>query len=180
MQTFEFAILDWIQANCRCTFLDVLMPAVSWICNHGEIWIITALVLLAFKRTRKAGAAVAAALILHLLICNLTLKPLIGRIRPYNVNTAVKLLVSPLADASFPSGHSSASFASTAALKASGSRLWIPAFILTILICFSRLYLYVHWPSDVLFGGILGILLGFAGWKLSGAVLAWCVKHKNV
>jgi len=162
MQTVELAILNWIQANCRCPLLDVLMPAVSLICNHGEIWILAAAGLLLFKKTRSAGVTVALALGMHLLICNGLLKPLIGRIRPCDVNTAVQLLIAHPADASFPSGHASASFAAVSAMKASGCRLWRAAFVLAVLISFSRLYLYVHWPSDILGGAVLGIALGFA------------------
>ena len=69
----------------------------------------------------------------------------------------------------FPSGHAAASFAAVGALRASKSRLWIPAFVLAVLICFSRLYLYHHWPSDVLAGAVLGTVLGYAGQQLSAA-----------
>lgn len=88
--------------------------------------------------------------------------------RPFAVNTAVELLTAPPLDASFPSGHTAASFAAVFALKASGSRLWKPALVLAAAIAFSRLYLYVHWPSDVLFGAVLGTALGYAGAWLAG------------
>jgi len=182
MQETELAILNGIQTACRSEFLDTVMPALTRICNHGEIWIVLALVLLLFKKTRRTGAVVATALVLDLLCCNLLLKPLIARVRPCDVNTAVQLLVAHPTDWSFPSGHAASSFAATSALYASHSHLWIPAFILALLICFSRLYLYVHWPSDVLAGGLLGILLGFAGrwvWqRIESAVdrRDWCVR----
>ena len=105
----------------------------------------------------------ALALVLDLVCCNLILKPLVDRVRPFAVNTAVELLTAPPLDASFPSGHTAASFAAVFALKASGSRLWKPALVLAAAIAFSRLYLYVHWPSDVLFGAVLGAALGYAG-----------------
>lgn len=161
MQTMEFFILNWIQANCRCAFLDALMPAVSALCSHGEIWIALALVLLLIKRTRKLGAVMAVALVLDVVCCNLLLKPLVGRLRPCVVNPAVTLLVAIPTDASFPSGHTASSFAAVSALLSCRSKLWRPAFALALLIAFSRLYLYVHWPSDVLGGAVLGTLLGF-------------------
>ena len=169
MESVEFAILDWIQQHLRCGFLDTVLPAVSWICNHGEVWIILAAVLLLLrKRDRWVGVSVALALVLDLVCCNLILKPLVDRVRPFAVNTAVELLTAPPLDASFPSGHTAASFAAVFALKASGSRLWKPALVLAAAIAFSRLYLYVHWPSDVLFGAVLGTALGYAGAWLAG------------
>ena len=169
MESVEFAILDWIQQHLRCGVLDTVLPAVSWICNHGEVWIILAAVLLLRKRDRWVGVSVALALVLDLVCCNLILKPLVDRVRPFAVNTAVELLTAPPLDASFPSGHTAASFAAVFALKASGSRLWKPALVLAAAIAFSRLYLYVHWPSDVLGGAVLGAAVGWAG--------AWLVQR---
>ena len=79
------------------------------------------------------------------------------------------LLIPPPGDASFPSGHTAASFAAVFALKASGSPLWKPALLWALLIAFSRLYLYVHWPSDVLGGAVLGAVVGWLGAKLAAA-----------
>ena len=170
MQAFELSVLDWIQANLRCGFLDAVLPAISWTCNHGELWILLALCLVIYKRTRRQGWTVATALVLDLVCCNLLLKPLIGRIRPFAVNTAVELLIPPPLDASFPSGHTAASFAAVFALRASGSPLWKPALAVAAAIAFSRLYLYVHWPSDVLGGALLGAFLGWAAGKAADSV----------
>ena len=163
----ELAILDWIQTHLRCEFLDAVLPAISWTCNHGELWIVLAVVLLLIRRQRRYGLAVACGLILDLISCNLLLKPLVGRIRPFAVNTAVELLVTPPLDASFPSGHTAASFAAVFALRTAGSPLWKPALAAAVVIAFSRLYLYVHWPSDVLGGALLGAAVGWAGAKLA-------------
>ncbi len=167
MQQLELGILDWIQTNLRCGVLDVLMPALSWTCNHGELWIVLAAVLLAVKRYRRQGLAVGCALVTDLVLCNLILKPLVGRARPFTVQ-AVELLIAPPADASFPSGHTAASFAAVFALKASGSPLWKPALAVAVVMAFSRLYLYVHWPSDVLGGVLVGAAAGYVG--------AWAAK----
>ena len=163
----ELFILDWIQAHLRCGFLDAVLPIISWTANHGEIWILLALALVLRKSSRRQGWTVALALVLDLVCCNLLLKPLIGRVRPFAVNPAVELLVSPPLDASFPSGHTAASFAAVFALRGSGSPLWKPALAVAVLIAFSRLYLYVHWPSDVLAGVLLGAAVGWAGAKLA-------------
>lgn len=170
MQAAELAVLDWIQAHLRCDFLDTVMPWISRICDHGEIWILLAAVLLLLRKHRWTGVSLSFALILDLICCNIVLKPLIGRVRPFLVNTAVELLTAPPADASFPSGHTAASFAAVFALRASGSPLWKPAAVLASVIAFSRLYLYVHWPTDVLGGILVGAVAGWAGARLADAL----------
>ena len=109
----------------------------------------------------------ACGLALDLLFCNLALKPLIGRVRPFAVNPTVSLLIPPPVDASFPSGHTAVSFASVAALRTANSRLWKPALALAVVIALSRLYLYAHWPTDILGGVAVGILAGWLGTKLA-------------
>ena len=163
MFSFEFAVLDWIQANLRSPIMDLLMTAITTLGNHGLVWLIPAGILLLTPKHRKAGVAVLAGLALEVVCCNLVLKPLVGRIRPCDVNPAVQLLVARPDDFSFPSGHTGASFAAVSALYFSRSRLWIPSLILAVLIAFSRLYLYVHYPTDILAGALLGIMTGWAG-----------------
>lgn len=165
MQAMELAVLDWIQAYLHCSFLDAVLPWYTRLADHGELWIFLAILLVA-ARKRREGYSVACALLLDLFSCNLLLKPLIGRIRPFAVNTAVELLVPPPLDASFPSGHTAASFAAVFALKAAGSPLWKPTLTAAVVMAFSRLYLYVHWPSDVLGGALLGAACGWLGAKL--------------
>jgi undecaprenyl-diphosphatase len=162
VRAFEFGILNWIRTNCQTGFLDRVMPFISALCNHGEVWVALAVILLLTRKYRRTGAALALALILDGLCCNVIFKPLIARVRPCDVNTAVELLIPRPADWSFPSGHTAASFAAVGALRSEECRLWKPAFGLAVLISFSRLYLYLHWPSDVLAGAALGTALGFA------------------
>ena len=161
----ERAILDSLQ-TVHGEALDAVMPWVSRICDHGEVWLLLALLLLLRKKTRRHGTALLCALALNLLTCNVLLKPLVGRTRPF-VGQSIRLLIDPPLDASFPSGHTSSSFAAVLALRKSNSRLWKPALVLAALIAFSRLYLYVHWPSDVAGGAVLGAAMGTAGAKLS-------------
>lgn len=166
MLSFELSVLDFLQEHLRCEFLDAVVPAVTKLGNYGILWILSAMALLAFPKTRRVGLAVACGLLLEALLCNLLLKPLVARERPYTYRE-LQLLISPLKDYSFPSGHTAASFAVTSALFFRKSRLWIPALALSILLGFTRLYLYVHFPSDVLCGALLGVLAGFSGCLLA-------------
>lgn len=160
----EIEILNWIQNNIRCGFLDIVMPLITKLGDSGILWIILAIVLMIIPKTRRLGVTMAVALVIELLICDIILKPLVMRPRPYTVNPDVDMLVKKLNDYSFPSGHTGASFASAFALifsKNSPKKLWIPAIVLAVIIAFSRLYLYVHYPTDVLAGMVIGTAEGF-------------------
>lgn len=174
----ELSILNWIQTYLRSDVLDTVMPLISRLADHGEVWILLALVLLAVKGQRLYGGAVAFGLTLDLIACNMILKPLVGRLRPFLLNPDVVLLITPPGDASFPSGHTAASFAAVFALKTAGSPLWKPALVLAVLIAFSRLYLYVHWPSDVLGGAVLGAVVGWTGAKLVMLLSQWMTARR--
>lgn len=167
---WEFEFLDYLQRLLQNDWLDKIMPAISSLGNAGICWIILTLILLLFRRTRLAGAASAAALIFMLITGNLILKPLVARLRPFTVNTAIELLIPPPTDFSFPSGHTFASFASASAILKTNKRVGLPALVLALLIAFSRLYLYVHYPTDVLCGVLLGILAGYLGNRIAGKI----------
>lgn len=164
---FEIRLLDRIQ-KWSSPVLDEIMKGISSLGNYGILWIVLAVVLVLIPKTRKTGFAVAAALLLEGLLCNVILKNAIGRIRPYDVNSEILLLVEPLKDYSFPSGHTAASFSVVTALCFSTRKksIWIPFLVIAILIAFSRLYLYVHYPTDVLGGVVLGFICGYLGWRL--------------
>ena len=164
-------LLDQIQQYLANDFLNLLIPRVSSLGDAGLIWIVLSVLLLLFPKTRKAGLASGIALLFMLVTGNMILKPLVARLRPFAVNTAVELLIPPPTDFSFPSGHTYVSFASASAIFRNSRRIGIPALILASLIAFSRLYLYVHYPTDVLFGILLGILAGWIGNRLSERLL---------
>ena len=161
---FEFTILDALQA-LRCPVLDALAVFFDAAGAHGELWIAFTAVLLAFRRTRKAGLAMALALCLYMVSGHFILKPLFARPRPCDVNTAITILVKRPHGHSFPSGHTASAFAAAFALWLQNRKLGVPALVLAAFIAFTRLYLYVHFPTDVLGGLVLGIALGFfASW----------------
>lgn len=170
---FDLPILDWIAANLWCPFLDAVMPVVTALGNGGIFWIAVSLILMLLPKYRKAGFSMGAALLMGVILCNLILKPLIGRIRPYDYQlehfgVVIDLLIAAPHDYSFPSGHTIASFEAATALLIHNRKLGIPAMVIAVLVAFSRLYLYVHYPTDVIASVILGAGLAFLGsWLVS-------------
>lgn len=159
----EISILDWLQ-GMRTPIGDAVIPFITRLGDAGMIWIILSMILILVPRTRKSGVILAAALCLDVVLCNGILKHLFRRIRPCDVNTSIQLLIARPDDFSFPSGHTAASFAAVAALYFAGEKkLWIPALVPAVFIAFSRLYLYVHYPTDILGGIAAGIFAGYAG-----------------
>lgn len=165
-ERFDLPILEWIAANLYCPFLDTVMPLITKLGDAGIFWIAVAVALLIFPKTRKIGLSMGAALLIGLVVCNLTLKPLLARIRPYDYQLehfgkTIALLVATPHDFSFPSGHTLASFEAAIALTVYNRKWGIPAIVLAALIAFSRLYLYVHYPTDVLFSLLISVGIAF-------------------
>ena len=165
---FDLPILDWIAANLQCAFMDTVMPVITLLGDAGIFWIAIAVVLMLIPKYRKVGMGMGAALLMGLLVCNVTMKPLFARIRPYDYQLLhfgkeIQLLIEAQHDFSFPSGHTLASFEAATVLAIHNKKWGIPALILASLIAFSRLYLYVHYPTDVLFSVAMGIGFGFLG-----------------
>lgn len=182
----EFQILDALQ-KIHTPVLDGVMCLITSLGNAGIIWILLTIALLInpkIRRTkdgtacrlfgesgRRRGCILLAALILDLILCNGILKNLFHRVRPYDIRTSIELLVKRPVDYSFPSGHTAASFTTVAALYFAGEKkAWKMTLVLACLIAFSRMYLYVHYPTDVLGGVLVGILAGYGGYR---AVKAW-------
>lgn len=149
LQTLDFKVLNYIQ-KLRCGFLDFLMPKITALGNGGAVWILAAVVLIIKPNSRNIGSDIITGLLLGVLVCNIILKPLTRRRRPFHCKSDIKLLIKPPTDYSFPSGHTLSSFIAAFILVMSGSALGIPAVVLASLIAFSRLYMYVHFPSDVI------------------------------
>lgn len=161
MNEAEIKILDFIREHMTNKAGDVVMPLISSLGDAGIVWIILSLTMIIIPKTRRYGLIIAVSLIIESLICNLLLKPVTARIRPYDLNPLADILVKKPDDYSFPSGHTGASFAAASSLWGWKKSFWIPVTILALLIAFSRLYLYVHYPTDVLSGVLLGSLSGW-------------------
>lgn len=172
-ENFDLPILDWIAEHLHCGFLDKVMPLITLLGDAGIFWIAIAVVLLFFSKTRKMGLSMGAALLLGVVICNIIMKPAFARIRPYDYQLehfgkTIQLLVSTPHDFSFPSGHTIASFEAATSICIHNKKWGVAALVLACLIAFSRLYLYVHYPTDVLASVVLGIGFAFLG--------SWMVK----
>lgn len=183
---FDLPILDWIAANLWCPVLDNLMPVITLLGDAGIFWIALAAIFLFIPKHRKMGLSMGVALMMGLVICNMILKPWVGRIRPYDYQwevfqKTIPLLIEKQHDFSFPSGHTIASFEAAVAILLRNKKLGVPAMILAVLIAFSRLYLYVHYPTDVIASVILGTGLAFLGTYLVDKLWnLWETKKKKV
>lgn len=132
---------------------------VTRLADAGALWVCLSLFLLCFRAFRHAGCVIGTALFTGFLICNVTLKPLVDRLRPCQVQPQDLIFVCP-SDPSFPSGHTTASFAAALALSAFHPRWGAAALTLAVAIAWSRMYLFVHWPSDVAAGILIGSFAG--------------------
>lgn len=184
--TFDFPILEFIRNYLTNPFFDKVMPYVTLFGEWGAFWIAVAVILVLFRKTRKTGWSMGVAMLLGLIICNGILKTLIARDRPFFFYTMermqqyadqlpqlknwvpvtqddIKWLVSSDLHRSFPSGHTICCFEAATVLMIKNKWAGIPATIIAFLVAYSRLYLYVHYPTDVIFSMFAGILLGLLG-----------------
>ena len=151
-------VLLWIQKNLRGA-ADPIFKAITYLNEKGALVILLCIALLLIPKTRKLGVLCTSALLVTFLLDNLILKNLIARTRPYEVVEGLTRLVGKQSDYSFPSGHTCTAFAvMTMILMECPKKIGVPAIILAVLIGFSRLYVGVHYPTDVLAGALTGIL----------------------
>lgn len=162
-------ILLLIQEHLRFAQVTPVVTFLTRLGDSGFIWIVISIILLFPKKTRRAGILSLVALLGSLCITNFWLKNFVARVRPYEVVQGLTCLVEKASDWSFPSGHASAAFASAVVIyKSRPKRLGVPCLILAFLIALSRLYVGIHYPSDVLCGMIIGTLIGLIVFWLFG------------
>ena len=161
-------ILLWIQTCVRSTLLTPLIIAYTHLGDAGMLWIVLSVVMLCFRKTRKAGVLSLTALLLSLILTNGLLKHLVGRIRPWLTVEGLVPLIAEGDPNSFPSGHTCAAFSAASAWCRTLPRRWMKVLgvIFAIFMGLSRLYVGVHFPSDVLCGMLVGLLCGWLAWLL--------------
>ena len=155
---FEIEILKSIQTFLACGFLDFLMPKISALGDMGLVWILCGMGIMISKKHRKTGAFLLIGLLLGLVIGNVILKNLFARPRPCWIEPGMLRLIQSPKDFSFPSGHTLSSFITAFVIFNHHKKWGTAAILLATLIAFSRMYLFVHFPTDILGG----ILLAFA------------------
>lgn len=162
LNVWEAGIVYFIQEHLRFDFLTPIMQFITTLGNGGMIAIAACVLLLIFKKTRIIGLTASLSLAIEYILTNLFLKVVIARTRPFVVNDAIEVITKLPGDFSFPSGHSGACFAVASVMcMLMPKKYGIPAIIIATLIALSRLYVGVHYPTDVLGGILIGCLTGF-------------------
>ena len=171
--SLDWGILHWIQNVLACPALDALMPKLTLLGDNGAIWLLAAGGLICTKKYRKQGLLLLGGLAAGVLVGNVCLKNLIARPRPCWLDSSVRLLIADPTDYSFPSGHTLSSVIGATILTKTDRRFGYAAVPLAALIAFSRLYLYVHFPSDVLAAAVLGVVIGEVSCQMGIHIINW-------
>ena len=166
INNIDQTIIFFIQDTCHSAILDKIMIASTTLGDKGLIWIIIAGILTVNKKTRSIGLVTLAALILSTIMGEGILKHVIQRPRPYADFPWVQLLVDKSTAYSFPSGHTTSSFASAFVLSKYFKKYSVIFWGMAFIIAFSRIYLFMHYPTDIVGGIILGLACGEAAYYL--------------
>lgn len=179
--TLDGNILLWIQENMRADWITPFWKAITFLGNSGWFWIVASLILLVPKKTRMIGLTALIAIAIGALITNVGLKNIVARTRPYEVVDGLTRLIEAQHDYSFPSGHTCASFAVAGVyFHMFSKRFWAwGSLVLAALIMFSRLYVGVHYPTDVLVGLLVGIFAAWLACKIYEKWLKQRMKSEN-
>lgn len=169
VEWFDSTVLDWFLAH-QNPLLTPVMQVFTILGEGGALWILLGILLLLRKETRRVGVVVLLALLFCLLSCNLLLKNIVARPRPCWRNPDVHMLIAIPKDYSFPSGHSASSFAAACSVFLWNRRCGIAAFLTASLIAVSRMYFYVHYPTDILGGILIGITMAVLADRLLGVL----------
>ena len=156
---FDSSILLWIQEAVRSDAISPVMRVITHLGDKAIFWVVLALILMVFRKTRRMGVTCAAAILIGYIVSNLIIKNLAARVRPYELIEGLERIVGAPKDTSFPSGHATNSLAGAWVIfRMAKPRYGVPALVLAVLISLSRLYVGVHYPTDVLAGAVIGIL----------------------
>jgi len=154
-------IILFVNENFRCKFFDIVMPFITSAGNCGFIWIIIDILLLCKKSTRKYGIIMTISLLGCVVIGNIILKPIVKRQRPFDVFTYINILIKKPTDFSFPSGHTMSAFSAATVICFINNKIGCIFVFIALIVAYSRLYLFVHFPTDIIFGAIIGIIIAY-------------------
>lgn len=156
---FDAAILLWLQNSFRNPILNPIMVFITHLGDAGLLWIALTLLMLGFRKTRRVGVTSMISMVIGLIVVNIALKNWVARVRPYELIQGLNLMIARQHDFSFPSGHATNSLACAWVIfRLMDRKYGIPALALALLISFSRLYVAVHYPTDVFAGIVVGIV----------------------
>lgn len=176
----DHGVLLFIQEYLRFDWLTPFVKFISSLGNAGFFWILLSVGFLCFKKTRKAGFLSLLSLLLCFLVTNVALKNIIARMRPYHRYEDILLLIVHPGDFSFPSGHSASAFAAAGILfHYIDQRAGIGLLILASAIALSRLYLGVHYPTDVFAGICVGLMCSFVIYALAQRLASGFLQKKT-
>ncbi|MCD7855577.1 MAG: phosphatase PAP2 family protein [Clostridiales bacterium] len=153
-------VMQFLQENFDSRFLDKVMPRISATANAGLVWILIACIMFMSDKYKDTSKILIKALLISTFVCNVVLKPLFGRVRPFDAIEGIESKIKEPHDGSFPSGHTMASFVAAMVIFCANPILGLIAFCLAFFIGLSRLYLLVHYPSDIIVGSWLGAFIG--------------------
>ncbi|MDE5569918.1 MAG: phosphatase PAP2 family protein [Ruminococcus sp.] len=157
IREIDFMVLEYIREHLRNGFLDNIMPVVTAFGNMGMFWVVVALIISAKRKYRKCSITMMIGMIMGVILGNFVVKNIVRRDRPCWINEIGDMLIANPQDFSFPSGHTMSSFIAATILFYYDKRLGVPSFGVALLIAFSRMYLYVHFPTDIIGGALLGV-----------------------
>ena len=158
IQNFDMSVINFIKEYIQSDFMDELMSFITFLGDKGLIWFLTAFILLLIPRTRRAGTMMLFSVGVSFLFSEGILKQIVQRPRPFIEHSELMLIIPAPSGFSFPSSHSCTSFAASTALFINNKPLGTVGLIIAVLIAFSRIYLTVHYCTDVVSGSILGII----------------------
>lgn len=169
IHSIDFGILDFLQ-TIHNDVLDFIMKFFTYAGDRGYIWISLCIILLCIPKTRKIGVYLAITLLVEVILNDGIVKGIVARERPFLQRTGIDTIIKQPSGYSFPSGHSASSFAAATAIFLKNKKLGLGALIVAFCIAFSRLYFYVHFPTDVICGSLFGVLIALVISKLGGLV----------
>lgn len=170
----EVAILNAIQDFLGSPGMDVFMKSITFLGDYAIVWFVCIGIMACMPSKRRYALAMLVALVAVFLIGDVIIKPIVERVRPFITHDYGSLVIEAPTSFSFPSGHSGTSFAPAMVfclIPNEQKNKWLSAgkvlaVIFACLVAFSRLYLCVHYPTDVLAGCILGLIVGYISYTL--------------
>ena len=169
IQALDSALVLQVQDTLRTPLLSAVLVPVSRAGDLGFFWNSVCVLLLLRRKTRRGAVATLCGSATEFVACELVLKPIFLRPRPYLVLEGLTCLVPPESSAGFPSGHAASGFVCAYLLTRSFGKKGALAYIPATLIALSRVYVGVHYLTDVLAGMALGTLVGAAVWRAARA-----------